>query len=74
MTKEDAKIIFSNVAELAILSDGFTEGLEDALGSVLEGGSGQDRVGALFLEMVRVSSVPSDARPHLSRACDRFPN
>jgi len=54
MTKEDVKIIFNNVADLALFSDFFTERLEDALGSVLEGGAGQDYVGALFLEMVRV--------------------
>ena len=54
MTKEDAKIIFSNIADLALFSDLFTERLEEALGSVLEGRSGQDCVGALFLEMVRV--------------------
>lgn len=63
MTKEDVKIIFNNIADLALFSDVFTERLEDALGSVLEGGAGQDRVGALFLEMVCVSSVPIDARP-----------
>ena len=54
MTKKDAKIIFNNVADLALFSDLFTERLEDSLGSILEGGIGQDRVGELFLEMVRV--------------------
>jgi hypothetical protein len=54
MTKEDVKMIFSNVPDLALFSDYFTERLEDALGSVFEGGAGQDRVGALFLELVRV--------------------
>ena len=52
MTKEDAKIIFNNVADLALFSDFFSERLEEALGSVLEGGTGEDSVGALFLEMV----------------------
>ena len=46
-------MIFNNIADLALFSDLFTERLEDSLGSVLEGGTGQDRVGALFLEMVR---------------------
>lgn len=53
MTKEDVKIVFSNIADLALFSDLFTEKLEDALGSVLCDGAGQDSVGALFLEMVR---------------------
>lgn len=53
MTKEDVKIVFSNIADLALFSDLFTEKLEDALGSVLSDGAGQDSVGALFLEMVR---------------------
>ena len=52
MTKKDAKIIFNNVADLALFSDLFTERLEDSFGSVLEGGTGHDCVGALFLEMV----------------------
>ena len=62
MTKEDVKIIFNNVADLALFSDHFAERLEDALGSVLEGGIGQDCVGALFLEMVRVFQACSQTR------------
>lgn len=57
MTKEDVRIIFTNVAEIAVFSDSFTEKLEEALGGVLEGGSGEDRVGALFLETVRVCLI-----------------
>ena len=53
MLEKDAKIIFMNVADIAMFSDMFTERLEEALGSVLEGGTGEDHVGALFLEMVR---------------------
>lgn len=53
MTPEDVRIIFNNVAELATFSDEFTGRLEVALGSVLEGGVGEDYVGALFLEIVR---------------------
>ena len=52
MTREDIRIIFNNVADLAMFSDSFTEQIEEALGSVLEGGSGEDHVGALFLETV----------------------
>lgn len=53
MTKEDVRIIFNNVAEIAVFADAFTEKLEEALGGVLEGGLGEDHVGALFLEVVR---------------------
>ncbi|KAH9922107.1 uncharacterized protein B0H18DRAFT_910622 [Fomitopsis serialis] len=52
MTRDDIRIIFNNVAELAVFSDSFTEQIEEALGSVLEGGSGEDHVGALFLETI----------------------
>jgi dynamin-binding protein len=54
MSPEDIKIIFNNVTELATFSDEFTVKLEAALGSVLEGGTGEDHVGALFLETVRL--------------------
>lgn len=67
MTKEDAKIIFNNVADLALFSDLFTERLEEALGSVLEGGSGKDRVGALFLEMVCVFQACPQTRVLIRR-------
>ncbi|TFY58626.1 hypothetical protein EVJ58_g6306 [Rhodofomes roseus] len=52
MTRDDIRIIFNNVAELAVFSDSFTEQIEEALGSVLEGGSGVDHVGALFLDTI----------------------
>ena len=53
MTREDAKIIFNNVSELAVFADDFADGIEKALGDVLEGGSGEDCVGKLFLQKVR---------------------
>jgi hypothetical protein len=53
MSREDTRLIFSNVPELALFADMFTERLERALGSVLDGGNGQDRVGRLFLDIVR---------------------
>ncbi|KIJ95101.1 hypothetical protein K443DRAFT_683282 [Laccaria amethystina LaAM-08-1] len=59
MTQEDAKTIFSNIAELALFSDLFCEELEAALGSVVEGGSGPDRVGELFLKL-----IPELERPY----------
>ena len=62
MTKEDVKIIFNNVADLALFSDFFSDRLEEALGSVLEGGVGRDSVGSLFLEMVRAFQACQQAR------------
>jgi dynamin-binding protein len=52
MTPDDVRIIFSNIEELARFSDDFGELLEDALGSLIDGGVGEDHVGALFLEIV----------------------
>ncbi|KDQ56301.1 hypothetical protein JAAARDRAFT_194957 [Jaapia argillacea MUCL 33604] len=52
MTKEDAKIIFGNIAELAEFSDAFCDLLQEALGDVIEGGTGEDHVGLLFLEII----------------------
>jgi hypothetical protein len=57
MTRDDARIIFSNLPELAEFSDEFVLRLEAALGSVLPSGEGEDRVGALFIEMVRQQSI-----------------
>ena len=56
MTVEDARIIFSNIGELATFSDMFSVRLEEALGNNIEGRVGEDHVGALFLEMVRLSA------------------
>lgn len=58
MSKEDVKIIFNNVPDLALFSDFFSERLEEALGSVLESGTGRDWVGALFLEMIPLLEPP----------------
>ncbi|KAJ7578277.1 hypothetical protein C8J56DRAFT_797853 [Mycena floridula] len=52
MTPEDTKIIFSNIAELAVFSDQFCDSLEEALGSIVDGGVGDDSVGALFLRII----------------------
>ena len=52
MTPEDIKIIFSNITEIAMFADMFTEELEVALGAVLDGGHGNDSVGDLFLRIV----------------------
>jgi hypothetical protein len=53
MTRDDARIIFSNLPELAEIADESVSRLENALGSVLPSGEGEDTVGALFIDMVR---------------------
>lgn len=53
MTEEDVKIIFGNVAELAMFSDQFTERLENALGNLLAEGQREDHVGELFCDIVQ---------------------
>ncbi|KAH7883349.1 hypothetical protein F5I97DRAFT_1939148 [Phlebopus sp. FC_14] len=58
MSRDDVRIIFGNISDLALFSDKFVERLEDALGGVLEGGSGEDRVGALFLEIIPALEPP----------------
>jgi dynamin-binding protein len=57
MTRDDVQIIFSNISELAEFADDFVTRLEMALGNVLPNGEGEDRVGALFIEMVRCRSM-----------------
>jgi dynamin-binding protein len=52
MTREDVKTIFSNIAELAMFADEFTDRLEEALGCVVEEGQREDHVGELFLQIV----------------------
>lgn len=59
MTREDIKIIFGNITELAVFSDELCMRIETALGSVLEGGTGEDCIGALFLNIVRRPSSAS---------------
>ena len=57
MTKEDVRLIFGNITELALFAETFSDCLEEALGDVLENGQGEDSVGALFLRIV--SSIRS---------------
>ena len=57
MTKDDVRIIFGNIAELAEFSSMFTDRLQEALGDILEDGDGEDLVGALFLEIVVVPII-----------------
>lgn len=67
MTKDDVRIIFNNVADIAVFSDRFTTRLEEALGNVLEGGNGEDHVGALFLEVVSLTFAVTSSRNILLR-------
>lgn len=53
MSVEDTKVIFANLDELAEFAGRFTEFIQLALGSEIEGGLGHDKIGGLFLEMVR---------------------
>lgn len=54
MTLDDVKLIFGNIADIAVFSELFCEALEDALGELLEEGKGDDHVGSLFLSIVCV--------------------
>ncbi|CAE6384208.1 unnamed protein product [Rhizoctonia solani] len=51
MSAQDVKIVFGNIEELASFADELSERLELALGSVVLGGTGEDRVGELFCEL-----------------------
>ncbi|KAG6336068.1 hypothetical protein ID866_3015 [Astraeus odoratus] len=53
------RIIFGNIQELAVFADRFVSLLEEAIGSSIDSGSNDDRVGALFLEIVRDVSAQS---------------
>lgn len=55
MSREDTRIIFGNVDEVAVIANTFVNRLEEALGSLMDEEKGDDYVGALFLEVVRRS-------------------
>ncbi|KAI0800196.1 hypothetical protein C8Q74DRAFT_1313919 [Fomes fomentarius] len=65
MTREDSKIIFNNVSELAVFADELSADLEKALGDVLEGGTGEDWVGKLFLQ--KITKLESLYRPYITK-------
>ncbi|KAI0029937.1 Dbl homology domain-containing protein, partial [Vararia minispora EC-137] len=52
MTPEDVRIVFGNIADIALFADSFSDRLEGALGDVIDGGRGHDRVGSLFIEVI----------------------
>ena len=54
MKTKDINIVFGNVEELAAFSEAFLDQLESALGALIEGNKGEDYVGRLFLDSVRL--------------------
>ncbi|KAI0785725.1 hypothetical protein C8Q75DRAFT_722268 [Abortiporus biennis] len=52
MSEEDVKIVFNNILDIAAFSESFAEQIEKALGNVIEGGTGIDHVGQLFLHVI----------------------
>ncbi|CCO29329.1 hypothetical protein BN14_03338 [Rhizoctonia solani AG-1 IB] len=52
MSAQDVRIVFGNIEELASFADELSERLELAVGSIVLGGTGHDRVGELFCELV----------------------
>jgi hypothetical protein len=73
MSPGDAKIIFGNISEPAILADTVTQQLEKALCAVVEGGQGQDAVGFLFLDTVHDLEKPYKQYITRHRACIVLP-
>jgi len=53
MTRADVHVIFGNIEELAVFTDRLVGLLEKAMGDSVDSGTSDDRVGALFLEIVR---------------------
>jgi hypothetical protein len=54
MSPEDVRLIFGNIAEIAVFSEVFCQALEVALGELVAAGQGDDHVGSLFLSTVCV--------------------
>ena len=52
MSEEDVRIVFNNIKDIARLSDRFADVLEESLTDVLDGGEGEDYVGAVFVDAV----------------------
>ncbi|TFK50719.1 hypothetical protein OE88DRAFT_1735481 [Heliocybe sulcata] len=61
MSEEDVRNIFVNILDLSDFSDTFCQRLEEALGEIVEGGEGEDRVGRLFLDSIRELEKPYKA-------------
>ena len=54
MKTKDINIVFGNINELATFSETFLDRLESALGELIEGNEGEDHLGRLFLDSVRL--------------------
>lgn len=53
MTKEDTRLIFGNIEDLAVFSEVFCDRLEEAMQGILDPqGDGKDRVAEVFMSMV----------------------
>ncbi|PIL33950.1 hypothetical protein GSI_03658 [Ganoderma sinense ZZ0214-1] len=52
MKTKDVEIVFSNIDQLAELSDDFLYQMESALGELIMGNEGEDHVGKLFIEFM----------------------
>ena len=52
MSEEDVRIVFNNIKDIARFSDRFAYVLEESLTDVLDGGEGEDYVGAVFVDAV----------------------
>lgn len=57
MTKEDVKIVFGNIEDLAVFSESFCDKIEVALKGVLDHeGDGQETIADTFISIVRIVS------------------
>ncbi|KAI6046273.1 hypothetical protein EDC04DRAFT_2864786 [Pisolithus marmoratus] len=52
MSQQDVRHIFGNIEDLAVFADRFVGLLEKAIGGAIDNGNSDDRVGALFLEII----------------------
>ncbi|KAH8110448.1 hypothetical protein DFH11DRAFT_1803816 [Phellopilus nigrolimitatus] len=66
MTKDDVRVIFSNITELAVFSDMFSDRLQEALGDVLEDGKGEDWIPQLEPPYKTYITKHPSALKHLS--------
>ncbi|KZS87128.1 Dbl homology domain-containing protein [Sistotremastrum niveocremeum HHB9708] len=58
-TPSDVRTIFGNITQLAMFAEVFSEKIEETLGSVLPGGTGDEgSIGQLFLDVIPVLEPP----------------
>ncbi|KIJ51253.1 hypothetical protein M422DRAFT_776540 [Sphaerobolus stellatus SS14] len=59
MTKDDARIIFSNIEDIAVFSETFCDKLEEAMQGVLDSdGDGKDTVADVFISLIPYMTPP----------------